>query len=89
MPRAVITAATTIAMLAATSGAATAGQPASPRASCVAVITSYEASHLAPGSVGQEVSGLATSSPGLGSELVSPLAHNHLGSIETCGQAEG
>jgi hypothetical protein len=34
-------------------------------ASCVAVITSYEASRLAPGSVGKEVSGLAQS-PGLG-----------------------
>jgi nitrogen-specific signal transduction histidine kinase len=32
---------------------------------------------------------LATSGPGLGSALVSPLAHSHLGSIETCSQTEG
>ncbi|MCA1677672.1 MAG: hypothetical protein LC790_01560 [Actinobacteria bacterium] len=55
----------------------------------MAVITSYEASQLAAGSVGHEVSGLARTSPGLGSALVSPLAHNHLGSIESCRQAEG
>ena len=89
MRRIVVTAGTAIAMLAASGGVASAGQPASPRASCVAVITSHEASQLAPGSVGREVSGFATSSPGLGSALVGPLAHNHLGSIETCRQAEG
>ncbi len=86
--RILITIATAIAMLVASSGAASAEQPANPRASCVAVITSYEASQLAPGSVGHEVSGLA-SNPGLGSALVSPLAYKHLGSIGPCRQAEG
>ena len=66
---------------------AMAEQPANPRSSCVALITSYEASQLAPGAVGEEVSGLA-SSPGLGSALVSPLARVHLGSIGSCQQAE-
>jgi hypothetical protein len=87
MRRITITIPAIVALLAASAGAAAAEQPADARASCVAVITSYEASQLAPGSVGDEVSGLA-SSPGLGSALVSPLAHNHLGSIETCFQAE-
>ena len=72
------------------SGAAlAAGSPANPRASCVATITSYEASQLDPGSVGAEVSGLATTAPGLGSSLVSGLAKEHAGSIEACVQAEG
>ncbi len=72
------------------SGAAlAAGSPASPKASCVATITSYEASQLEPGSVGTEVSGLATSAPGLGSSLVSGLAQEHAGSIEDCFEAEG
>jgi hypothetical protein len=74
--------------LAAAGTTASAAPPASPRASCVALITGYEASQLPAGSVGQEVSGLARS-PGLGSRLVSPLAHEHLGAIEACAQAEG
>ena len=89
MRRVVITTGTVIAMLAGAAGAASAQQPASPRASCVALITTFETSQLPPGSVGREVSGLATSGPGLGSALVSPLAHSHLGSIETCSQTEG
>jgi hypothetical protein len=64
-----------------------ADQPANPGASCVALITSWEASQLAPGSVGEEVAGLAAS-PRLGTRLVSPLAHEHLGSIDACRQAE-
>jgi hypothetical protein len=68
------------------SGAALgAGSPAS----CVATITSYEASQLQPGSVGAEVSGLATSAPGLGRELVSNLAKVHAGSIAACVAQEG
>jgi hypothetical protein len=54
----------------------------------VAVITSYEASELTPGFVGEEVSGFAPSGPGLGASLVSPLAHQHLGSFENCREAE-
>ena len=65
-----------------------AGPPASPKASCVATITSYEASRLEPGAVGTEVSGLATSAPGLGTSVVSGLAKEH-GSIEDCTEAEG
>jgi hypothetical protein len=78
-----------VAVLAVQSGAALgAGPPASPQASCVATITSYEASQLQPGSVGKEVSGLATSAPGLGRDLVSDLAKAHAGSIEACFDAE-
>ena len=58
-------------------GAASASQAADPSASCVGVITSYEASQLPPGSVGGEVSGLAGSGSSLGRALVSPLAREH------------
>jgi hypothetical protein len=67
--------------------AVSAAGAAQPSASCVALITSYEASQLPPASVGAEVSGLAAT-PGLGATLVSPLARAHLGSIEACQQAE-
>ncbi len=87
MRRIAITISVAAAMLVGSSAAAATEQPANPRSSCVALITSYEASQLAPGSVGAEVSGLA-SSPGLGSALVSPLARTHLGSISTCLQTE-
>jgi hypothetical protein len=87
MHRVPITMSVALAMLLGSSAAATAEQPANPRSSCVALITSYEASQLAPGSVGAEVSGLA-SSPGLGTALVSPLARTHLGSVGACRQAE-
>lgn len=70
-------------LIGASSTGAAAQQPPSPTASCVALITSFEATQLAPGAVGQEVSGLA-STPGLGRRLVSPLARPHLGSIEAC-----
>jgi uncharacterized membrane protein len=89
MRRALITTASAIALLAGSSRAASAEQPANARASCVGVITSYEGSQLAPGAVGREVSTLARTSPGLGATLVSPLAHDHLGSIELCRQVEG
>jgi hypothetical protein len=85
MPRVAITIMTIVAVLGASGGAA--AQSVSPQASCVAVITSYEASQLPPGSVGHEVSGLATSAPGLGATVVSPLARDHFGSIGAC--AEG
>lgn len=85
MRRIAITISVAAAMLVGSSAAAATEQPANPRSSCVALITSYEASQLAP--VGAEVSGLA-SSPGLGSALVSPLARTHLGSISTCLQTE-
>jgi len=87
MRRFAITIAAAVAMLVGSSAVATAQQPASAQASCVALITSYEASQLAAGSVGSEVSGLA-STPGLGSALVSPLAKTHLGSIGACAAAE-
>jgi hypothetical protein len=88
MRRIAITISAAVAMLVGLSAGAAAEQPANPRSSCVALITSYEASQLAPGSVGAEVSGLASSSAGLGSALVSPLARSHLGSISACLQAE-
>jgi type IV secretory pathway TrbL component len=87
--RRVLVAITIAAAITSSAAAATAAQAAAPRASCVGTITSYEGSQLAPGSVGVEVSGLATSGPGFGSGLVGPLAHHHLGSIETCFEAEG
>lgn len=78
-----------VAALAVPSGAALgAGPPASPQASCVATITSYEASQLPPGSVGEEVSGLATLAPGVVGGLVSELAKVHSGSVEACLMAE-
>lgn len=76
-----------VAALGASNGAALAAEPpASLKASCVASITSLEASQLQPGAVGKEVSGLATSAAGVGG-LVSDLAHAH-GSIEACVGAE-
>jgi hypothetical protein len=72
------------------SGAAlAAGSPASPKASCVATITSFEASQLEPGAVGEEVSALTTLAPGFVGGLVSDLAHAHAASIEACFEAEG
>jgi hypothetical protein len=63
---------------------ASASPPATSPASCVGIITSAEASQLPPGSVGEEVSGLAQSVPRLGQALVSPLARTHLESIGQC-----
>ena len=63
-------------------GAASASHAADASASCVGVITSYEASQLRPGSVGREVSELAQAVPNLGRALVSPLAREH---GPTCG----
>jgi hypothetical protein len=71
------------------SGALAASSPASPNASCVATITSYEASQLEPGAVGKEVSGLTTLAPGFVGDLVSELARAHTGSIESCFAEEG
>jgi hypothetical protein len=60
-------------------GTAPATPAAGGSASCVGIITSAEGSQLPPGSVGQEVSGLARSVPRLGEALVSPLAREHGG----------
>jgi hypothetical protein len=60
-------------------GTASATAAAGGSASCVGIITSAEGSQLPPGSVGQEVSGLARSVPRLGEALVSPLAREHGG----------
>jgi hypothetical protein len=87
MRRIAITVTAAAALLMGSSAVATAQQPASAQASCVALIISYEASQLTAGSVGSEVSGLA-STPGLGNALVKPLAKTHLGSIEACVGAE-
>jgi hypothetical protein len=86
MRRIAITVAVVTTLLVGSSAVAAAEQPANPRSSCVALITSYEASQLAPGSVGAEVSGLAVGGD-LGRALVSPLAHTHLGSIGACVEA--
>jgi hypothetical protein len=86
--RALVAITIAVAMFVASAAPASAGTPASPPASCVGTITAYEASQLAPGSVGGEVSGLAQSGPGAAGAIVSPLAHRH-GSIEACTQGEG
>jgi hypothetical protein len=65
MRRVLMTITSVVALLTASATAASAGSPASPKASCVATITSYEATQLAPGSVGEEVSELAHIGPGL------------------------
>jgi hypothetical protein len=86
--RAALFVAAVVALGASNGAALAAGSPASSKASCVATITSFEASQLQPGAVGEEVSGLATSGPGVGG-LVSVLAHAHGGSIDACVGAEG
>jgi len=56
----------------------------SPNASCVGVLSDAEA-HLFPhGFVGQEVSGAATSAPGVVGEFSETVAKNHAGTIEGC-----
>jgi hypothetical protein len=87
MKRLLIAAVTVLVLLGASGAGAAAQQPASPTSSCVALITSFEATELAPAAVGQEVSGLA-SIPGLGYRVVSPLARAHVASIEACFTAE-
>ena len=64
--------------------ATAAPQLADEQSSCVAIITSFEASQLPAGAVGAEVSGLATSAPGFVGEFVSGLAKEHAGSIAAC-----
>lgn len=87
--RAVVVVAAVVALALPSGVALGAGPPASPHASCVATITSYEAAQLPPGAVGKEVSGLATSAPGIVGGIVSELAKAHAGSIDACLEAEG
>jgi len=58
-------------------GTAPATPAASGSANRVGIITNAEESQLPPGSVGQEVSGLARSVPRLGESLVSPPSREH------------
>jgi len=74
-----VAAATALAAAAVLSGSALGSPP--PSASCVAILTSYEATQLSPGSVGAENSGLA--GPGFG-QIASGLAQSHLGTLEDC-----
>jgi hypothetical protein len=83
MGRFLLVVACALAILLVSATTASAGAPASSRASCVAAITALEATQLAPGSVGREVSGLASSGPGVASASVRPLVGEH-GSIEEC-----
>lgn len=87
--RAAALAAAVVALGSSSGAALAAGSPASREASCVATITSYEATQLPSGAVGTEVSGLAGSAPGAVGGLVSDLARSHGGSIESCFEAEG
>jgi hypothetical protein len=77
--RRVVIGATVVAAAAALAGSASASPP--PSASCVAILTSYEATQLPAASVGAEVSGLA--GPGFG-QVVSALAASHLGTLDDC-----
>jgi hypothetical protein len=87
MRRALVTLATLVAALVSSATTASVAHAVSPQASCVGLITSYEASQLPAGSVGGEVRELAQSVPSLGSVQVSPLARERRGSIENCAQA--
>ena len=56
----------------------------SPNASCVGILSNAE-THLFPhGFVGQEVSGVATSAPGVVGDFSKVVAKNHAGSLEGC-----
>ena len=66
---------------AALSGAATAQAAPADRASCAAILTSFEATELPAGFVGAEVSSLA--GPDFGG-VASGLGKAHLGSLEEC-----
>jgi hypothetical protein len=87
--RAVVVTAVLVVLGVPSSAALAAVSPASSKASCVATITSYEASQLPPGAAGKEISGLGTSEPGLVGGIASYLARAHAGSIEACFEAEG
>lgn len=50
-------------------------------ASCAAILTSFEATQLPPGSVGAEQSSLAGAGFG---QVVSGVAQSHLGTLEDC-----
>jgi hypothetical protein len=64
--------------------AAAQGGATSPNASCVGLLSDAEA-HLFPhGFIGQEVSGAATSAPGVVGEFGKTVAKNHAGTIEGC-----
>jgi hypothetical protein len=63
-------------------------QGATPPASCVAIITSFEATQFEHGFVGGEARELATNLTPFGATLVSGLAQQHLGSIADCRGAE-
>jgi hypothetical protein len=79
MRRAVVGVAIGAVAAAVLSGSAVASPPQS--ASCVATLTSYEATQLPAGSVGAENSSLA--GPGFG-QVASGLAQSHLGTLGDC-----
>lgn len=56
---------------------------AAPQGSCVAAITSFEASQLGPGAVGAEASAIAQLGPTALAELVRALAKEH-GTLAAC-----
>jgi hypothetical protein len=68
----------------AATGPALAQGSASPRASCVGTLVSFEATELPAGFVGHEVSEAARSQPGIVAQLVRELAKQHGGSVEAC-----
>jgi hypothetical protein len=78
--RAAIAAAAAVAAIATVTAGVASAAPAD-RASCTAILTSFEATQLPAGFVGGEVSGLA--GPDLG-VVVSRLASSRLGSLESC-----
>ena len=56
----------------------------SPNASCVAILSNAGGAPLPGRVVGQEVSGFATSAPGVVGEFSRSAAQNHAGSLEGC-----
>jgi len=56
----------------------------SPSASCVGILSNAETQLFPPGFVGQEVSGAATSAPGVVGDFSKVVAKNHAGSLEGC-----
>ena len=73
------------ALVAPIGGASAAAQGVtSPNASCVGVLSDAEAHIFPHGFVGQEVSGAATSAPGVVGEFSATVAKNHAGTIEGC-----
>jgi hypothetical protein len=65
-------------------GAETTPGETSANASCVAILSDAEAQLFPAGFIGKEVSGFATSEPGVIGDFSMVTAKNHAGSLEGC-----